>query len=197
MKSMIIGLAAVGLASACDSKTPEAPARPAETAAGPTCIKPVSRDVALTAPGARDMLQAEVIGPTCQQAGLLLSLRKADGSLLWSYSVRAMDTWAFEPGVDGQPPPPEAAMQKFLTDVLANVRIETSETAPDWPETADRPEDPTGLFHVSPMPREAYLMLRARKVPVLCVQAEMGTSHCISFDPEAGDVANEFYSSSS
>ena len=100
MKSMIIGLAAVGLASACDSKTPEAPARPAETAAVPTCIKPVSRDVALTAPGARDVLQAEVIGPTCQQAALLLSLHKADGSLLWSYSVRATDTWAFEPGVD-------------------------------------------------------------------------------------------------
>jgi hypothetical protein len=47
------------------------------------------------------------------------------------------------------------------------------------------------------MPREAYLILRAKKVPVLCVQAEMGTSHCVSFDPEFGDTASEFYSSSS
>ncbi len=169
----------------------------AETAAGPACIVPVAREVALTAPAARDVVEAQVIGPTCRDAALLLTLRKADGSLLWTFSVRATDTWAFEPGLEGQPPAPEAGMQAFLADILKNVRIENSGTAPDWPQEADRPEDPSGLFHTSPLPREAYLALRAKNVPLLCMQAEMGTSRCISFDPEFSDVANAFYSSSS
>ena len=197
MKPVIIGLAAVALASACDSKAPEGPAKSVEAAAAPTCIKPVSREVALTAPDAKDVLEAQTVGATCEQAALVLTLRKADGSLLWAYSVRATDTWAFEPGTDGQPPKPADGLTKFLDEVLKNVRVGTSDMAPDWPADAERPEDPTGLFHVSPLPREAYLILRAKKIPVMCMQAEMGTSHCMSFDPEYADIANEFYSSSS
>ena len=197
MKTVILATAALALASACDQKRPATPAPPAGAAAGPACIAPVSREVTLTAPGARDVLEAQVIGPTCETSALLLTLRKADGSLLWAYSVRATDTWAFDPGVDGQPAAPAAAMQNFLSGVLESVRLETSAAAPDWPQAAERPEDPSGLFHTSPLPREAYLILRARAAPMLCVQAEMGVSHCIAFNPDQGDVAGELYSSSS
>ncbi|MFT3725541.1 MAG: hypothetical protein QM773_18380 [Hyphomonadaceae bacterium] len=197
MRLSIIALAALGLASGCDSK---APAEPEATTAGPTaatCIPPVKREVALTAPGARDVLEAQVMGADCEKASLVLNLHKADGTLLWTYSVRASDTWAFVPADDNKSVDPKAGMDKFLADVFQNARIETSDMAPDWPEGSAGPQDPTGLFHVSPMPREAYLNLRAKKLPVLCVQAEMGTSHCVSFDPEFGDTASDFYSSSS
>ncbi len=197
MKPVIIGLAAVAMASGvrfegagCRCQDPRSRAAHHLHQAGDTRDSPHRT-------GARDLLEAQTVGPGCEQSALVLTLRKAGGSLLWAYSVRATDTWAFEPGTDGLPPKPEDGLAKFLDDVLKNVRIETSDMAPDWPEGADRPEDPTGLFHVSPMLRDAYLILRAKKVPVMCIQAEMGTSHCVSFDPEAGDVANEFYSSSS
>jgi hypothetical protein len=197
MRLSIIALAAVAMASGCDSKTPAAPETAASESAIAACISPMKREVTLTAPGAKDVLEAQVIGADCEKASLVLNLHKADGTLLWTYSVRASDTWAFLPADDSKPVDPKTGMEKFLSDVFQNARIETSDMAPDWPEGSDGPEDPTGLFHVSPMPREAYLILRAKKVPVLCVQAEMGTSHCVSFDPEFGDTASEFYSSSS
>lgn len=192
--------AAALLASGCSPQaaapTAEAPAE----AAGPTaalCVPPVTREVAVTAPDAKDVLAAEVIGADCEQAVLVLSLRKADGMLLWSHSVRATDTWAFVPASDDKPVEPKSGMASFLADVFKNARIEKTGTAPDWPEGAERPEDPTGLFHTTPLPREAYLILRQKNAPMVCVQAEMGTSYCVSYDPEFGDVANTFYSSSS
>lgn len=197
MRLSIIALVAAALVSGCDSKAPAAPETAGTDPTAATCISPMRREVALTAPGAKDVLEAQVVGADCEKASLVLTLRKADGALLWTYSVRASDTWAFVPADDSKPVDPKTGMKKFLSDVLQNVRIETSDMAPDWPEGSDGPEDPTGLFHVSPMPREAYVILRAKKVPVLCVQAEMGTSHCVSFDPEFGDTASEFYSSSS
>lgn len=155
------------------------------------------REVAVTAAGAKDLLEARVIGSNCEQAVLLLTLRKADGFLLWSHSVRATDTWAFVPASDDAPIDPPKAMEAFLAEVLKNVRVEKTGEAPDWPEGAERPEDPSGLYHATPFPRDAYVTLRKKNAPMLCVQAEMGTSYCAAYDPEFDDVANTFYSSSS
>lgn len=199
MKIATILAAAVVIASGCDSNDP-APiegARVSLTAASPPCTAPVTREVGLTASNAKDLLEAQIVGPDCEKGALVLTLRKADKALLWSHSVRATDTWAFVPASDDAPVDPPKAMETFLADVFKNARIEKSGTAPDWPEGAERPEDPSGLYHETPFPREAYLILRKKNVPTLCVQAEMGTSHCIAYDPEFGDVANEFYSSSS
>lgn len=197
MKIAIVAAIAVALASGCDSSDP-APvegARVSLTEAAPPCTAPITREVALT--GAKDTLEAQIVGPSCEQGALVLTLRKADGMLLWSHSVRATDTWAFVPASDDAPLDPHKAMETFLSEVFKNVRIEKTGEAPEWPEGAERPEDPTGLFHETPWPREAYLILRTKNVPMMCVQAAMGTSHCIAYDPETPDVANEFYSSSS
>lgn len=161
------------------------------------CIAPANREVALTAPDAKDTLEAQVVGADCEQATLLLTLRKADGFLLWSHSVRATDTWAFVPASDDTPVVPAQGMKTFLSEVFQNVRIEKTAEAPAWPEGAERPEDPTGLYHETALPRDAYIILRRKNVPMLCVQAEMGTSYCAAYDPEFPDVANTFYSSSS
>ena len=199
MKIATVLAIAVVLAAGCDSNDP-APvegARVSLTAASPPCAAPVTREVALTGSGAKDLLDAQIVGPDCEKGALVLTLRKADGALLWAYSVRATDTWAFVPASDGVPVDPPRAMATFIQEVFKNARIEKTGEAPDWPEGGERPEDPTGLYHVTPLPREAYLILRTKNVPMLCVQAEMGTSHCISYDSEFGDVANEFYASSS
>lgn len=57
----------------------------------------VNREIALTAADSRDRLEATVIGANCETATLFLTLRKADGALLWTHSIRATDTWAFVP----------------------------------------------------------------------------------------------------
>lgn len=161
------------------------------------CIPPINRDIALTAAGSRVSLQATVIGANCEAATLLLTLRKADGPLLWTHSIRATDTWAFVPADESKPVVPAEGMASFLADVFKNVRIEKTGAGPDWPEGAERPENPSGLYYVSPLPREAYLILRQKNVPMTCVQAEMGTSYCVAFDPQFDAVANTFYSASS
>ena len=201
MKIVTLCAALVLLASGC---SPDA-AKPGE--AGPVsgeskptatlCVPAVSREVALTAADAKDVLEATVIGADCEKATLLLTLRKADGALLWTHSIRATDTWAFVPVDDSKPVVPAEGMASFLADVFKEARVEKTSAAPDWPEGAERPEEPSGLYFVTPLPREAYLILRQKNVPMACVQAEMGTSYCVAFDPEFNDVANTFYSASS
>jgi hypothetical protein len=204
MKIATVLATAALIAAGCNEKPPApeagmpesvAPAASGESA--PVCIAPANREVAVTAPEAKDILEAYVVGVDCGQAVLLLTLRKADGVLLWSHSVRATDTWAFVPASDDTPIVPAEGMKTFLSDVLKNVRIEKTGEAPDWPEGAERPQDPSGLYHTTPLPRDAYIVLRRKNVPMLCVQAEMGTSYCAAYDPEFADVANTFYSSSS
>ncbi len=188
------------LASGCSPQAASPSAEAPADAASPTtalCVAPVMREVAVTAADAKDVLTAEVIGADCEQAVLVLTLRKANGMLLWSHSVRATDTWAFVPASDDKPVDPEKGMETFLADVFKNARIEKTGTAPDWPEGGERPEDPSGLYHTTPMSRDTYLTLRQKNAPMVCVQAEMGTSYCVSYDPEFEDVANTFYSSSS
>ena len=202
MKIAILLATTATLAAGCNAQQ----AAPATPAAGATaesqpqsalCIPAMQREVAVTAADAKDILEAQVLGADCEQAVLLLTLRKAGGFLLWSHSVRATDTWAFVPASDDTPVVPKDGMTSFLTEVLKNVRIEKTGEAPEWPEGAERPEDPSGLFHTAPLPREAYLILRSKNAPMMCVQAEMGTSYCVAYDPEFDDVANTFYSSSS
>jgi hypothetical protein len=187
------------LASGC---SPQAASPAAEAPAGtasPTtalCVAPVTREVAMTAADAKDVLTAEAIGAKCEQAVLVLTLRKSNGMLLWSRSVRATDTWAFVPASDDTPVDPKKGMETFLADVFTHARIEKSGKAPDWPEGAERPEDPSGFYHTTPMSRDACVILRQKNAPMVCVQAEMGTSYCVSYHPEFADVANTFYASS-
>lgn len=199
MKIGILCTALALLASGCgpQATTASEPAPAESRTAAELCIPPVSRDIALTAADASDRLDATVIGANCEAATVLLTLRKADGALLWTHSIRATDTWAFVPADDSKPIVPAEGMASFLADVCENVRVEKTGAGPDWPEGAERPEDPSGLYYVSPLPREPYLILRQKNVPMTCVQAEMGTSYCVAFDPEFNDVANTFYSASS
>ena len=207
MKIAIVLAAAALLAAGCDAKPPATEATQPETLAtgspgesqprATLCIAPQTREVAVTVAGAKDVLEAQVIGATCEQAVVLLTLRKADGFLLWSHSARATDTLAFVPASDDAPVNPPKAMETFLAEVLKNVRVERTGEAPDWPEGAERPEDPSGLYHATLFPRDAYVILRKKNAPMLCVQAEMGTSYCAAYDPEFDDVANTLYSSSS
>jgi hypothetical protein len=118
------------------------------------------RDIALRAADSGDRLQATVIGANCEAATQLLPLRKAHRALLWTHSIRATDTWAFVPADVSRPVVPADGMTSFFADVFKNVRIEKTGAGPDWPEGAGRPEGPFGLYYVSPLPREADLILR-------------------------------------
>lgn len=200
MKIVTVCAALALLAAGCGQQaTGPSETRSASSESSPTaepCVPPVTREIALTAADARDVLEATVIGADCENATLLLTLRKADGALLWTHSMRATDTGAFVSADDSKPVAPAEGMASFLADVFKEVRIGKTGAGPDWPEGAEQPEDSSSLYYVSPLPREAYLILRRKNVPMTCVQAEMGTIYCVAFDPELNDVANTFYSSS-
>lgn len=191
---------ALGL-SACDSK-------PAPTSAGasagattataaPLCTAPVSREIALTAPDAKDKLEAEAIGADCSQAVIVFTLHNAAGKLMWTHAVEATNTWAFVPDQDNKAVPPADGVHRMMEEALKNAELSRSKSAPDWPEGKERPEDPTGLFHVTEHPRGTYLDMRNKDLPMLCIDHRMGQRVCVVFDPMFPDLASELYRSQS
>ena len=119
MKVSIVLLAAVALAPGCDSKSPAAPEM-AGTEPAATCISPVMREVALTTPNARDVLEARVIGPDCEKASLVLTLHKADGTLLWTAAVLPPELQAsFQDAIAALPPLATRSARDFSDLILA------------------------------------------------------------------------------
>lgn len=161
-----------------------------------TCTKPASREVAFTAPDAKDVLAATALGKDCEQAAVVLTLRTADGKLLWSHASLAGDTGAFIP--DDETKPVDAA--KVLADVMKsmvdNARIAPSTVAPDWPEGAERPQQESGLYVTTTLDRAAYLEQRAKGAATLCISYVMGRTGCAIRDPDSGYVS-DFYELSS
>ena len=91
-------LAAALVAAGCNAKPPApeagmpesaAPSTPGESSSQAALrIFPANREVALTAPDAKDVVEAHVVGAGCEQAVLLLTLRKAGGRLLVPFRAR-------------------------------------------------------------------------------------------------------------
>jgi hypothetical protein len=184
------------LALAACSPQPVAAPSPTSTAGVITtqlCTEPQTREIALTAPGAKDVLRAEAVGGECAQSAVLFTATNADGKLLWSFALPAGHSWAGIPRDGDQPPPPEQGVRGYMEDVLKAAEVKTSSAAPDWPEGAPRPADPTGLYITTDRTRDDYVAARAANLPVLCLEPEMGVGRCVLFDPANGGYVSAFY----
>jgi hypothetical protein len=188
-----IALAGIVLLAACQpaaqtSVKVDAKVTPAGSIA--VCGAPATREVAFSAPDAKDVLAAQGIGGDCMQATILLTLRTARGELLWAHATPVMDTWAMAPNPDGKAPQPSEGVANEVQKVIKDAEIGKSSDAPDWPEGKDRPQDPTGLFITTDLIREMYLEARAAGTPMICLYQKIGHSVCVA---KVDTYANELF----
>ena len=76
---------------------------PAQTAAGNACTRSAVHEVDFTGNEAADVVTARSEGPSCAQASVTLTVRAANGDLLWVFSNTHYDMTS-----GGSPPPMRA-----------------------------------------------------------------------------------------
>lgn len=160
-----IALFALLTLAAC---APQAPSR---------CDVSFDREIAFTAPDARDVVTARAFGPSCDRTIGVFSVSSADGHPLWAWAA-PMDQ-AFG---DAHAEADAEAMRVFLERWSQPTLAHTSE-APAWPlpQTARTTLD-----------RVTYEDIRARDLPMLCHSTGTGVEACVFWEPAAAG-AGHFY----
>jgi hypothetical protein len=184
MRLMIV-LAVSALLSACEP----APANTAAADSLPICVAPIRKEVALSAPAAKDVLEFTAVGVTCPEAVILTTLRTADGKLLWTRSEMASETFAFINKDAGETP--EEGIIRLMTSWAEIAEVSTTAAAPDWKEGAERPENETGLGFTTHFPREDYLAVRAASQPMLCHPFGVNQQVCVAYYSD--EIARPLY----
>jgi hypothetical protein len=157
-------------------------------------MDPIVREVAVTAPDAKDILQVVAVGTDCKQASVLTTIRTASGELVWSRAEASHQAIAFgEATADGETP--EKALQSTLSQLVDTAEIKTSAEAPDWKESDPRPSEPTGLFIGTRYQRDEYLAEKAANRRMLCHMIYALSTQCVIYVPSDGATgyATELY----
>jgi hypothetical protein len=165
------------------------PAAPDNDAGLPLCTAPVRKEIALSAPDARDILEFAAVGATCAEAVILTTVRNADGKLIWTRSDTASDTFAFVGAGAGETP--EEGITRLMNSWARTAAVSTTADAPDWKEGADRPQNETGLWFGTRSPREEYLAERAASRPMLCHPFGVNQQVCVAYYPDG--IARPLY----
>lgn len=133
-----------------------------------TCDLSAAREVHFTADDAGDVLSAQTIGPACDKAVGLYTIRTGDGHPVYAWSA------PMERAFGGAYQPADEA-QAFL-DRWAEAHIVRTSDAPEWPlpETAS-----------STLDRLTYEDIRARDLPMLCHLSAVARESCIFWEPGA------------
>jgi hypothetical protein len=197
MRSALFGVAALGLAAGC-GETGEKLANAAASATGraaPICTAPLRREIALSAPDAKDVFEVSALGPDCEQAAIVVSVRTAVGVLLWTHSDVASQTMAFA-GIEDSKETHELALQRHMKFISDQSEVSTTAQAPDWKEGAARPENETGLYFGTEFPRDLYISTRTEARPMLCHPIKVNAQQCIVLYTD-GLFASSFYNLSS
>jgi len=202
MKSVLAGLvpvlAAGLLLDGCDNAaTPAAapsgaPAVPDKAVA--LCTDPIVREVAFTAPDAKDVLQVVAIGSDCIQASVLTTVRTASGELVWSRAEAALPAMSLgEATADGTPA--EKALHETIQQLVGMAEVKTSAEAPDWKEGDPRPTEPSGLFIGTSFQRDEYLAEKTANRRMLCHMIYARSTQCVVYVPGDGSAgwATELY----
>lgn len=193
----LVGAIAMLMAACAPAPTPPAPtASPPATPKADTlhaCSVLSARTVAFTAPDAQNRLEAHAFGPSCQGATVVVTLRDAQGHALWAQAEPYTQLATYDPSM---PPATPEILQQFLDTMLVSARMVRTAEAPEW--TPDRPSLALeeGVLDETRLPREFYLQLRVKNLPMLCVPMGQHAQSCLFFDP-ASDGVGELYSSAS
>jgi hypothetical protein len=175
MRRFAAGIAAL-LMSACGQTHDNA-----ATASG--CARSATHEVAWTNADAPDTITTNSDGPTCAQAVVTFVARNANGDPLWAFASTYYDMTAGGAPPEGAPPVSVADMDRFLAG-WANVTEMRSNSLPQWRQDAATLTESAEIFaYETPYDREAYEMLRAQDLPMICYAAGAEASQCLIIDP--------------
>jgi hypothetical protein len=136
-----------------------------------------------------DLVTATSEGASCAQAVVTLVGRSPDGDPLWAFSSTYYDMTAGGPPPEDAPPATEEDVRSFL-ESWANVTTMQSSTLPEWrDDAATLTESATTFSYDTPLPREAYEMLRQRALPMVCFAIAAEGAQCLIIDPATGSPA--------
>lgn len=179
-------MAAIVALAACTPASPPAAGK-AETAAALTCEQTLTKTIALSAPGAADVLTVRSIaappitdvskdadrtegGKMCQGATLVLTLHRASDNALLLSHAEAMSR------LDMVGPPGPAftpdALKAFLAEWAA-LEVTTSDATPALGETV-----------TSALPAVEVAALKAKKLPTVCLMETVHDRACYVADPD-------------
>jgi hypothetical protein len=193
MKARLLALAAAGMLASCDGMldksagagAPQVGAVTAASNSAQLCTTPVRREIAFTAPDAKDVLEIIAVGTDCKQSSVLATIRAASGELIWSRAESTQLMMVFA-GVDQSSETPEHALQEQMKGWAESVEVKTSADAPDWKDGDPRPSEPSGLFIGTEFPREQYLSAKTEKRAMLCHMIYMLRTQCLIYFPGDG-----------
>jgi hypothetical protein len=182
------------LLAGCDNATTPAAAPAAADKSATLCMDPIVKEVAFTAPDAKDVLEVVAIGSDCTRASVLTTIRTASGELLWSRAETAQKTISFAEATAGGDTP-DKALQSAIKQQVDQIEIKTSADAPDWKDGDTRPSEPTGLYVDTRWQRVEYLAERTASRRMLCHMIYSLSTQCIIYNPMngPGDSALELY----
>ncbi|MGE3930239.1 MAG: hypothetical protein AB7G05_08745 [Hyphomonadaceae bacterium] len=168
------------LAAACSQDSQNAAPQAA------ACALEAQRTIAWTGAEAADVVAARAEGPSCTQAIVTWSVRRASGDPLWAFSATYHDMVSGGAGAEGLPPASAEEVQRFL-DAWAEVSVNSSADLPAWPEAAATlGEAVEGVAYYTDLDRDAYEDLRQRNLPQLCFAASAESARCLVIDPYSG-----------
>jgi hypothetical protein len=179
--SLAVGLLLFG----CDGPATPAAAPAVSKKSAALCMDPIVREVAFTAPDAKDVLQVMAVGSDCMQASVQTTIRTASGDLVWSRAEAAQQTISFgEATADGETP--AQTLQAQIKQLVDSAEIKTSAEAPDWKEGDPRPSEPTGLFIGTKFQRDEYLAEKGANRRMLCHMIYALSTQCVIYVPSDG-----------
>jgi len=123
-------------------------------------------------------------GPTCANAIVTVVLRDSNGKPLWVDSRIGAQVMLFADVSDLK------KMNAALKDWIDQSRSQLARTdkLPDWPKGADAPKSGDGgefpFYPEGEIDREAYMKLRAAKLPMFCYVQGMESLACVALAPE-------------
>jgi hypothetical protein len=129
-------------------------------------------------------IDASTSGPDCERAAATLTVRNAQGRILWTEARAAEHVMTLASARD------RAAMQTALGEWLnsGNHTMATSSALPDWPVNAAAPANGEFPFYPEPsFDREAYMSLRQSDVPLYCFVQGMESMACLALTV-GGDI---------
>jgi hypothetical protein len=169
-------VAALLTLAACDAKQPaaviaSAPAPAIAAAANmlAMCAEPARKQFALSGPIARDILEISALATDGKQATVLATVRTFAGVLQSPHADVASETMAFA-GKEESKALAAGSVHEIMAawEAAWEAAVSTTADAPDWKESAERPEAPTGLGYVTHYERAGYLLARGQARPMLC-----------------------------
>lgn len=147
------------------------------------CARGATHETSWTHSAAPDIITARADGPSCEQAVVTLVVRNASGDPLWAFASTYYDMTSGGRPPEGAHSVSNDQMDAFLAS-WADVTIMRSSELPAWREGATTLTDSTSTFtYETPFDRDAYEMLRARNLAMICYAAAVETTQCLILDP--------------